>query len=381
MLEPCVTLVCFCDCLCSVSPDPSLLTPFPSRSFVQVLSIIQQEMNGIPYTHLVLSTKHLTAHNPDPAGYELAYVSSKKPSDVVTSTHPGGLVDEPRHGLLLAVPAGLAGSDWHKDDLYWYHDDWQLDKGFDEGLTWTPSAEVAGVCTAQLPSDTSLHQWIVPQIPSVAQLSRVVVTKSSSMIEGFQSRLRSFMHQRSSSGSPFDIDLGATDDEKYNMLEQMKKHRVQANQRHVNVMVLWHGCGDDVADDIVAAGAASICTTDPGYFGRGIYLSPQARYALEYARTKPENAAGEHVILLCAVAIGLAYPVTRGADYQPGAQLSNYFNRGLEGSCDAQYTQVVEREINGVKHQTTDHPGKFDYEEVVVNERAQVLPIAKVYVK
>ncbi len=147
------------------------------------------------------------------------------------------------------------------------------------------------------------------------------------------------------------------------------------------------GCDEAVADSITASGTANLSSADdPGYFGAGIYLTPQANYAAGYSTRlatgnwRPPNDCGEHVLLLCAVSTGLTYPITRDTDYPsegPDMDTCDFLGRKLKNGCDSHYIQVSRR----MAFQSTTVPGKFDFEEYVVSQEAQVLPIAKVFVK
>jgi hypothetical protein len=60
---------------------------------------------------------------------------------------------------------------------------------------------------------------------------------------------------------------------------------------------------------------AKICTTDAGYAGAGIHTTAQAGYSEAYAR----DDDGEHVMLLCWVAVGLIVPDFARHCFAPGA--------------------------------------------------------------
>ena len=70
-----------------------------------------------------------------------------------------------------------------------------------------------------------------------------------------------------------------------------------------------------------ASAAAAWRLSDSGYFGAGVYLTPQAGYACDYAsgasghEPRPQNDSREWVLLLCADVLGNAYPVSRRTDY------------------------------------------------------------------
>jgi hypothetical protein len=82
----------------------------------------------------------------------------------------------------------------------------------------------------------------------------------------------------------------------------------------VKVALMWHGVPSEaVADAILATGLSSrVSGKDEGYFGKGVYLTPQAEYAAFYANgQRPPRRGQAYTLLLCAVCLGNAYPVTR----------------------------------------------------------------------
>ena len=75
--------------------------------------------------------------------------------------------------------------------------------------------------------------------------------------------------------------------------------------------IVYHGCSVSAARSIAEHGFVRSSLRDNGYFGRGIYATPNAEYACQYATT---NAAKEGAVVMCRASVPSAYFVTR-ADY------------------------------------------------------------------
>lgn len=166
------------------------------------------------------------------------------------------------------------------------------------------------------------------------------------------------------------------------------------------VVLMWHGVpSEDIADDICATGISSrVSGADRGYFGKGVYLTPEAAYAAYYAnKQQPPKRGNTYTLLLCAVCIANPYPVTRGADYINGAVdaadaaatasgggVSRFHYTcgrpgtaiGLYKGFDAHFVAINISE----QWQAATNVADPDFHELVVGED-QVLPFAKVVVK
>ena len=82
-------------------------------------------------------------------------------------------------------------------------------------------------------------------------------------------------------------------------------------------------------------------------------------------------------MLLCWVAVGNVYPVSRNTDYAVGSGRSRFFGQPLKGNFHAHCAAVSERQ----QYQAASNPSQADYDEVVVKDAAQVLPQYRVYFK
>ena len=78
---------------------------------------------------------------------------------------------------------------------------------------------------------------------------------------------------------------------------------------------MWHGVPSAaVADAVLATGLSSrVSGDDQGYFGKGVYLTPEAEYAAFYAngQKKPERGKS-YTLLLCAVVVANVHVAQSG---------------------------------------------------------------------
>ncbi|EGD79552.1 hypothetical protein PTSG_12997 [Salpingoeca rosetta] len=371
---------------------------------MEIVSFLQEEARGIDHVQHVLSVNHLKQHRDYPASRPITDLEDLALHGLVDFANddnpPARLRDLLVHNPILTAP-------WHQPGHEWHHAAWRLDDSFDRQLQWTGPGD-HDVYSAPLPSDTDLYRWIESQMGPGLTLSRVEMTKSTTMLRAFKAQVERSAKKRgdpnttntvaadpanpvaADATNPFNKDFGAGDPDKQGMLDRLKTQFAETPDgvNYVNVLVAWHGCDEAVADNITATGTANLSSpNDPGFFGAGIYLTPQTSYAAGYSTRlltgnwRQPNADGEHVMLLCAVSVGLAYPITRRADYPSSGQnkCTKFWGKKLETGCDTHYIQVTKH--MGYQSTRAPTPGTFDFEEYVVSQEAQVLPFAKVFVK
>lgn len=102
------------------------------------------------------------------------------------------------------------------------------------------------------------------------------------------------------------------------MLERMKKRFVQsAEDSKLDVLLAWHGCSEEAANDIAAGNTTNHSReADACFFGTSIYLTPQANHAPGCGRNafgdtlEAPHANGEQVLLQTLSAPPTSAPTT-----------------------------------------------------------------------
>ena len=153
-----------------------------------------------------------------------------------------------------------------------------------------------------------------------------------------------------------------------------------------------------------SCGIGEICNTcQPGisFAIPHVDVTPQAEYAASYS---PPNNTGERVVLLCLTVVGNTYPISRKTDYAHpdkfvGGSVSCFHyqhpvpfdpttgifdtrkathhksDKGMKAGFDSHFVSVARH----TQYQAVDSMTEYDYDELVVKEAAQILPIAAVY--
>ena len=130
----------------------------------------------------------------------------------------------------------------------------------------------------------------------------------------------------------------------------------------VPIVPVVHGTDLSVAWKIVNTGFSALSSLDAGFYGRGIYFSSSALYTLPYYASKPNPC-----LILCLAIPGNVYPVVE--NHQGSHSLL-----GLPIKAGYQSNYVLTTKDG--RPCTTKLPSGSFYDELVLDQEAQVVPIA-----
>ena len=148
-------------------------------------------------------------------------------------------------------------------------------------------------------------------------------------------------------------------------------------------LLAWHGCSDASVLSTCTNGPQRLESEDGGWFGGGVYLTPQAEYAGFYACGQREPVVGEeYAVVLCWVTMSNVYPVTRTTDYgedrdgETRCKFDYKFggtrtDKALKAGFDGHWVAVAQDDGFGAAREVR---GAEVVDEVVVAEAAQVVP-------
>jgi len=230
--------------------------------------------------------------------------------------------------------------------------------------------------------------------PTPYRLNRVQAIYSESTLSAFNSKVHQIESRRHGGGpgSPFNAQFEDPSGEKGAVLRLLKAKFFRTDGlSRANVLLVFHGCSHDVANSICDNGFASVSTRDHGYFGNGPYTTTCVQYACDYANGTVDgsimtpNEHGEYVVVAAWAAPGLTYPISRDADYEPGAEFSKFYQpppsppNALKPPFDSHYVRINQPDyqcVDGVRRGIAS-----DFDELVVKEGGQLLPAYLLFFK
>jgi len=129
------------------------------------------------------------------------------------------------------------------------------------------------------------------------------------------------------------------------------------------VLPVVHGTSMDKAYRIAEGGFVALSTTDDGYYGKGIYFTTSANYTVPYFKQHEHPA-----IIICLVIPGNPYPVIEDPRND-----SPIRGKAILLGYQSHYVVVTK---SGMPFTINDYAeNKERYDELVVEQEAQVLPI------
>jgi len=250
----------------------------------------------------------------------------------------------------------------------------------------------------------SIHQQFEPLSQKGYQITRIEFIRNKTLMTRFNEKVNSLEFSRNDNLACNRTIPGINDNEKVPILNHFKQLFLPSPLRLSNIVTMWHGCSPEACQSICKGGAKDLRKTDGGYFGGGIYLTPDLNYAALYAN----NPNTEYNILLCQVVVGLTYPVSRATDYEENDpskpwSISKFHSaypipeeaitRSLEGdgtelreALKKRYDKALLAGFDSHFICVSSNAGyqavkleDVEFFELVVKEEAQVLPFAVLY--
>lgn len=235
------------------------------------------------------------------------------------------------------------------------------------------------------------------------EVTRVHLIRNADLRRNFDSQVGTFEDRIAANPTVFKIPF-SDDGVKQGLLERFHRHSMPTEGLdHARIVLAWHGCSHAALSSICSLGTADLRRNDGGFFGAGIYLTPHSEYAAKYSRLGNRNEHKEYVMLLCMIVVANTYPISRKTDYPhsnekiPGSvsvfhyehpvpynaqtrrfDLQNTYrsDKSLMAGFDSHFVSVNSK----ICMEATDD-NDYDFDEIVVKSKEQVLPIAILYFK
>lgn len=226
------------------------------------------------------------------------------------------------------------------------------------------------------------------------RLARVqAVVAPTFLVTGFTMQQERMNSQRATGGVHFNFKTAQSfDAEQLRVLNTLRdafqERAPGSGDRTVNTVHCFHGSRREHVESICNNGLVAVGGTDAGFFGMGCYTTLNIEYAARYAygdfdedeqgrRTGPRSSPDRmYPVIMMAATVGMAYPITREADYEEWEQHSKFFGKPLKRGFDAHVACVSEL----VAYQATKRE-QCQYVELVIEQQAQLLPMAVLWLE
>jgi hypothetical protein len=200
---------------------------------------------------------------------------------------------------------------------------------------------------------------------------------------GFEHRLRRLQLLREGGGTLF--NPSAFDAEELQLLIALRDlflpRQANVSPQHPNLMHVFHGTNVGILPSVLQ-GLVAVRSTDSGFFGSGVYTTPNIEYAAKYAAGQfsaspiPRRADGCVPVVWCCAAVGVAKPLTPRPDCTRPDGHSTAFGAPLTRGFDAHVAAVSQ--TNGFRAVPR---ASMQYMELVFDQEVQVLPIAVLWLR
>jgi hypothetical protein len=132
-----------------------------------------------------------------------------------------------------------------------------------------------------------------------------------------------------------------------------------------------HGTDENVAYSIITTSFVALAKGDAGYYGKGLYFTTSAEYALPYFATKPSPT-----VLICYLITGNSYPVIE----HPKSSKNNLMGSALMPNYQSHYVLC---RIDGmpIPHIMENNSEEPYYDEIVIEQESAVVPFYLLKIK
>jgi hypothetical protein len=192
------------------------------------------------------------------------------------------------------------------------------------------------------------------QVAGFRLVSVEAVIRDQMSCNAYEARQANLVNRRHTGVAHFNFPTRDFSAQQLNVLSALRdlfqERAPGVGSRAVNTLYAFHGPRCENVDSVCMNGLTAVRALDAGYFGSGCYLTLNIEYALRYAYgefdvppyTRRRPVDGRFPVIMFAVSVGMAYPVTPDVDYSSGQHHSDYFGRPLKPGFDCHVVCVNE---------------------------------------
>ena len=252
-------------------------------------------------------------------------------------------------------------------------------------LTLTESTYPNTMSCVLKPSEDESHsklydqilQWLGP-LPSTIDIDKIELVHNPESYRIFLHQLNRTERKQTQETFQPHLDSESNPMERKKVLEYLHTKLQQVNHnRTAHVVRVWHGCKREIISPLISDGFAALGQLDNGWFGKAIYFTSSAEYAVRYT-----NSTG--CLIMCYVVLLNPFPViSDDAPINASSKDFRFYGSGNYSNYQCHYIPVAPAYPGAIKNFRPPPNGTEDacFDEFAIFQQSDILPQVIVHLK
>ncbi|CAF0977353.1 unnamed protein product [Didymodactylos carnosus] len=204
----------------------------------------------------------------------------------------------------------------------------------------------------------------------------ITSTSPTSLLTPSESQLQFIEDRQDQPDFQPNLSMEINQEERTYVLERLDLLCKQvSHNRRVRIVRMWHGCNRETLPYLLSNGFATLGKIDDGWYGRAMYFTSSAKYALRYG----------NCLIMCYILLLNPFPVvTNDAPHGASPTTFRFYGRGNYKNYQCHYIPVAPTDRDPT---TTDYRPPTNgidgalYDELAVFQEINILPQVVVHFK
>ncbi|CAF1603284.1 unnamed protein product [Didymodactylos carnosus] len=215
-----------------------------------------------------------------------------------------------------------------------------------------------------------VREWI-GFLPRNVQIEKLELIFNPIRYRLFLNQLQTVECRQEKSAFQPNLSIENDQEERINVLKRLQAQFPSvAHNRKARIVRMWHGCSRKTLSDLLSDGIATLGTKDDGWYGKAMYFTSSAEYALRYS-------GDDGCLILCYILILNPFPIVYSdcpSNMEPAK--FRFYGKGNYKNYQCHYVPIDQ---NDFRPPLMSKDAKFD--ELAVFQEANILPQIVVYLK
>jgi hypothetical protein len=220
-------------------------------------------------------------------------------------------------------------------------------------------------------------KWLGP-LPSDIKIDKIELVHNGESYRMFLQQINRIVRKQTQEAFQPHLDMETNPTERRKVLDRLQTLIQQVNHnRTAPVVRVWHGCKRSIVSQLVSDGFAALGKLDNGWFGKAMYFTSSAEYAINY--TDPTGC-----LIMCYVALLNPFPVITDDAPPTGSSRSfRFYGRGNYSNYQCHYIPVapVTAETSSNFRPPSSGVQDASFDEFAIFQQSDILPQVIVHLK